>query len=141
MDKKVLKQYCDLRKEIADIKKRRDKLIKQKVLVLKDSVKGSSSFFPYTPTTFKIEGVQSKDSRNQKLDQYDRLLEDFENQLLDLKIEIEKYIETLADSRIRRILRFRYIDDLGWVQVAYEMGENATEESVRKEHERFLKNN
>ena len=54
-----------------------------------------------------------------------------------LNMEMSGY-ETIEDSRIRRIMRYRYIDDLNWVQVAHRMGKNHTAESCRKAHDRFL---
>ena len=43
-------------------------------------------------------------------------------------------------SRMQRIIRYRYLEGLAWKQVAARMGRKATENSVKKEFERFMKN-
>lgn len=140
MNKEIIQQYCDLKNEIADIKQRINRLKKQKDPVLKDSVKGSIKSFPYIQTNFKLEGVQQNSPRNNKIKRYTKMLEKFRDELLDLEISLEEYIESLPNIRIRNILRYKYIDGMSWIQVANKLGGNATEESVRKEYKRFLKN-
>lgn len=140
MNKSIIKQYYDLKREIADIEKRIENLRKQKDPILKDSVKGSTKSFPYIQTNFKLEGVQQNSPRVRKINKYKKLLENFRDELLDLEIELERNIETIPNIRVRNIIRFKFIDGMSWVQVAHEIGGNATEESVRKEYKRFLEN-
>lgn len=141
MDKNVMKQYLDLKKEISDIENRIAILNGQKDTILKDSVKGSSKFFPYIETNFKLEGIQINSPRKRKIKKYKKQLEDKKDELLDVLIQCEKYIEEIPSIRIRNIIRFRIINGMSWVQVAHKMGGNATEESVRKEYKRFFENN
>ena len=141
MNKEIIQQYYDLKKEIADIKQRINLLKKQKDPILKDSVKGSIKSFPYIQTNFKLEGVQQNSPRNNKIKRYTKMLEKFRDELLDLEISLEEYIESLPNIRIRNILRYKYIDGMSWIQVANKLGGNATENSVRMEYKRFLKEN
>ena len=67
-------------------------------------------------------------------------LELADEKLLQMLTQVEEYIESIEDSRIRRIMRHRYIDNLNWTQVAINMGKNHTGESCRKAHDRFLQN-
>lgn len=53
--------------------------------------------------------------------------------------EVEVFVDGIEDSRLRRIFRYRYVDNMSWLQVAIQMGGRTTAESVRKEHDRFLK--
>lgn len=53
--------------------------------------------------------------------------------------EAEQYIESISDSRIRRICRFRCLDDsLSWGQIARRMGHPHTAESCRQAFEREI---
>ena len=36
------------------------------------------------------------------------------------------------------IFEFKYIDNLSWQQVAWKIGNKATEDSIKKEHYRYL---
>lgn len=49
--------------------------------------------------------------------------------------------EELKDTplRIQRMIRFKYLEGMTWEEVANKIGGRATEDSVRKEIERFLK--
>ena len=65
-------------------------------------------------------------------------LEASEMALLETLNRVEEFIQSLSDSRIRRIIRFRIVDDMTWARVSVNMGGYATDESVRKEFERFM---
>lgn len=51
---------------------------------------------------------------------------------------VEEYIQGVTDSRMRRLLRYRYLDGLGWTEVAIRMGGRHTADSCRMAVERFL---
>ena len=90
--------------------------------------------------TLYVDGFPYREYSRKKtaLYLYKAQLENAELELLELTNEVEDYIQSLNDSRIRRIIRYRFIDSLTWRQVATRMGGRATEESVRKEFERFM---
>ena len=69
------------------------------------------------------------------------LLQEKEDELLELTNDVELYIESIEDSRIRRIFRYRYLDDMNWTRVAMMMGGDQTADSCRKAHDRFLEEN
>ena len=50
----------------------------------------------------------------------------------------EDFIQGVTDSRMRRLLRYRYLDGLSWPDVSIRMGGRHTAESCRKSVERFL---
>lgn len=58
---------------------------------------------------------------------------------LDLKLEIEKYIADIDDSRTRQIFEYRYIYRWTWQRISKKMGSNDASYS-RKVHDRYLKN-
>lgn len=48
------------------------------------------------------------------------------------------FIDSIPDSRLRRIFSFRYIDGLSWLQVAFKIGEH-DEQYPRRLHNRYIK--
>ena len=54
-----------------------------------------------------------------------------------IKIQVEEWMNTIP-QRMQRIIECKIFEKQTWKQVAKEMGRDATEESVRKEFERFL---
>lgn len=131
--KKLLAQYTDLNAEIKDLEKRIDKLSNFKVE--HDKVVGSDSEFPYIKRSFTIEGYNIQDL--DRLNELKDLLVDRKNKCEEMKLEIEKFISSIPDSRTRRIFQYRYIDGLTWLQIAMRM--NKVHESYpRKIHDRYL---
>jgi hypothetical protein len=53
-------------------------------------------------------------------------------------IEVETYIKSVDDSRMRRIIRYRFIEDLSWQQVAAKMGGGNSEDGYRIAFNRFM---
>lgn len=132
-----LEQLCDIRKEISELQIKIEKLEKEGVL--KDYVEASSKYFPYTKYNIKIESKNPKIVK--KLNLHKAILQERLEDLLDLQTEIEEFISNLPTSRLRRIFEFRYIEQYTWRKIAYIIGGNATEDSVRKEHDRYFENN
>lgn len=104
-----------------------------------DSVKGSSVHFPYTMHTIKIEGVDTEEY-NRKIRRIRNRLQKRLEEVMELREEIEEFTDTIDDSLIRQIITLRYINGLTWEQIAFSVGEGVTADSVRKKHDRFLKN-
>jgi hypothetical protein len=132
MDKSILVQYCDIKKEIKNLHNRIEKFNKQGVMT-HDVVQNGYK------RHLVITGVDV--TRSNRIKKYERLLQQFCDKLFDIQISVEEYIQSLEDSRIRRILRYRHVDNLDWVRIAIEMGGNCTADSVRMEHNRFLEKN
>lgn len=66
-------------------------------------------------------------------------LEILENELLEKTNEVEEFIANIKDSRIRRIINLRFLENQSWNKVADQIGGNNTEDSVRKAFDRFMK--
>ena len=141
LTKDILAQYCDLKEEVKDLRRRitnkqaeLDKIEDEGTVT--DSVKGGYGGIQH----FKISGFPYPEYSRKKtaLYLYKAQLENAELELLELTNEVEDYIQSLDDSRIRRIMRLRYIDNKTWIQVARAMKGKVTADSVRMEHNRFL---
>ncbi len=135
--KDCLAQYCDTKEEIKELEKKIQKL--EKSYKVADTVDTSSAIFPYLQKTLKIENVDYV--KQKKICSYKDLLKARYDRLLEQQIKVEEFIDKLPTSRLRQIFEYRYIDNNTWVKVAMRLGNGATFESIKKEHNRFLEKN
>ena len=77
-------------------------------------------------------------------DRAERIIE-LENRIIAKRDEIQRlrdeaveYIYSIPDSLTRQIIYYRCVSLMSWRRVAYEVGGNNTEESVKKIYYRFL---
>lgn len=133
--KDKLNQLHDIRKEISEIKGNIKKLEKSGTGLA--AVQESRHNPPYGKHDIIIE-AQTSTARD-LISRYKSMLQERYEKLLRLKIEAEEYIEQLPTSRLRMIFEYKYIKQYTWRKIAYIIGGNATEEGVRKEHDRFFK--
>lgn len=134
--KEKLKQYSDA---ITEIKHLKNKLNKIRIKTNLFSVVEESSKHP--PFQKHVITICHTNPRQYKRSlYYESLLKNRYEKLINQKIEIEKFIDKLPTSRLRMIFELRYIEQCSWQQVAWKIGGNSTENSVRMEHDRFLNN-
>lgn len=153
MDKKILIEYADMKEEIKDLRRRiaedKKKIEQLNKITVQDSVAcGKKGNKPLR--TVKITGLPNKELGRRKYLLENRItkLRMLETDLLEKQIQVEEYISQIKKSEIRMILRFYYIDDMNWVQVAHKMNEifpkkrkAYTEDSCRCKHNRYLEKN
>lgn len=135
--KSKLSQLNDLKKEISELQFKIEKLEKKGIVV--GSVEASYKRPPYTKHNISIEANDPRFIN--KINDLKQTLQLRLNNLLELQNEIEKFISNLPTSRLRTIFELRYIKQYSWQKIAYVIGGYATKDSVRKEHDRFLKEN
>lgn len=140
LDKEILKEYVDACRLIEETEEDIRRLRKKRGAVVQTKVSGSNPEFPYQPKSFLVEGTAFTYSDDNKLRLEEKLLEERKADAEKIKLKVQQYMNTLP-KRMQRIIRFRYFEELSWGEVAKKMGRNATEESVRKEFDRFLKEN
>lgn len=144
-DKHILEQYTDMRAEERDLV-RRIQSLDAKILnmeiegyIVADSVtcgkKGKKPLGTKTVRGFPIPDYQKKKERMKTLKLQLQLADE---KLLEMTNAVEEYIQSITDSRIRRIMRYRYLDDLSWTQVAHRMGGKHTAEGCRSAHDRWM---
>lgn len=126
--KEKLIQYCDIKKETENLKKRIERLQKQ-----------SSHISDVVQNGYKrhavISGYDIK--RQHKLDILKAVLQAREDTLLDIQTEVETFIDRIPKSNLRNIFTYRYIEGMSWIQIQHEMKYN-DESKARKKHDRFL---
>lgn len=144
MDKRILIQYASLKKETQDleqlIEETQNKIDKYGKLIVSDTVKGTRPDGTYGP--IKITGLERKSTARQQALLKERLirLNHMKEKLLKMTLEAEEYIETIQDSSLRRIVRYRCIDEMNWRKVSVRMGRKYTADSCRMAFKRFMEN-
>lgn len=150
MDKEVLVEYADMKEEIKDLRRRIDEdnraIERLRNSVVADSVTcGRKGKKPLR--TVKIQGRPRVliERKERIINRSKVLLESKEIDLLEKQTEVEEYIQQIEKSEIRMLMRFYYIDDLNWVQVAHRMNQMYpkkrkpyTDDSCRCKHNRYL---
>lgn len=145
ISKKVLEQYEDIKREIRDLDRlidiSRRKIRRYEREIVSDTVSGSREDGTIGP--IKITGIGEKLLReeHERLRKRIEKQEHFRQKLQQVAVDIETYIQMIPDSEIRRIARFRYLEEMEWQQVASRMGRGYSEGSCRKKLERFLQKN
>lgn len=147
MDKEILVQYCEMKEEIKDIRRRIRELDRflENPPIVSDTVKGTRK--DGTIGSIKITGIpdplcREKDRLRERLK---KILELKEIELLELTCQAEEYIETIPKSEVRTMFRLYYIDGLPWWKVAQAMNRmfpkrrlKFTEDSCRMRNNRFF---
>lgn len=138
MDKDILKQYIDACEAVKETEEQIRQLQKNRKTVVVDAVKGSMHDFPFAEKTFRTEGLSySVVADPRQLDREELILEERKAAAVQIKSQVESWLNTIP-VRMQRIIRYRDFEGLTWRQVAMKMGRRTTEESVKKEYQRFF---
>ena len=138
MNKEILQEYIDACELIKDTEKDINRLRKKRKTIIQTSVRGSSHDFPYTEQRFKVEGTAFSALDDSRLRHEERILEQRKANAEKIKLQVEEWMLTIP-SRMQRIIRYRFIEELPWDQVAAKMGRKATADNIRKQFETFMK--
>ena len=143
ISKEILIQYSDLQEEVKEVRERINKTEEQIAKIEKDgnvvdSVCGGNGGTQH----FKSEGFPYPEYSRKKTLLYARkaTLASLEMELMETLNKVEEFIASVDDSRMRRIITLRFIDNLSWNKVADRIGGNNTEDSVKKAFYRFMEN-
>lgn len=132
--KKDLTELNDIRIEIKNIEEKIKKMEEEKTIVA--AVDGSMRDYPYTKVHYKIYATNKK-----YISELDKYLDILKERKLALVLKLnraEKFISELPTSRLRNIFEYKYMKQYTWKKIAYKLGATS-EESIRKEHDRFFK--
>lgn len=122
MTKVELEQLRDLRDEIRNLQLKIDNLKARRrgEEIVSDKVTASSREWPYTQTSITIRGINikpltphQKELLRDKQSIYEKRLEE----CYALEVKISAYINSIEDSRTRRIFEHKYIDGLTWAEI------------------------
>lgn len=141
VNKNILVQYMDIKREITDLEDRICKIQRQIEKIdeegcVKDKVMGGEGGLqPFNIEGFPIPEYSRK--RTLLMTRKNRL-EILENDLLSTINEVDEFISTISDSQIRQIVRYRVLDELSWRQIAQKIGGGNTEDSTKKIFYRYF---
>lgn len=141
VSKEILTQYSDLQEEVKEVRNRIESTEKQIAKIEEegnviDTVSGGTGGIQH----FKIEGFPYPEYSRKKSLLYVRkaTLVNLEMELTETLNQVEEFIAGVEDSRIRRIITLRFIENLSWNKVADCIGGGNTEDSVKKSFYRFM---
>lgn len=155
VSKNILSQYSDLQEEIKETREKIEKLertieqVKKRITeiesgeIVKDKVYGGAGGVQ----GYVIEGVPVREYERRKTDFFSKklllnqrksTLEILEFDLLQKTNEVEEFIASIDDSRMRRIINLRFIENLSWQQVANRIGGGNTESGIKSSFHRFM---
>lgn len=140
VSKNILVQYCDLQEEIKGVRRRIGEL--EKAIAEMDghgyseidTVIGGSGGIQH----FKIEGFPYEKYSKKKTLLYARksILETLEFDLLEMTNEVEEFIISVEESRMRMILTLRFVENRTYEQIGYVLGYDRT--SISKMVDKFM---
>lgn len=147
VDKLVLSQYIDLQAEVNDLQKQIQRIEKELDKMEKDGiqesdiVKGTRTDGTYG--TIKVTGfpLPRWEQTRLHLRRRKEKLQEAYDRYLEVTNQVEEYLESLDDFRMKRILQYRFLDGLSWGEVAMKMGKKYSADSCRKQVERFYQKN
>lgn len=141
ISKEILTQYSDLQEEVKEVRNRIESTEKQIAKIEEegnviDTVSGGTGGIQH----FKIEGFPYPEYSRKKSLLYVRkaTLVNLELELTETLNQVEEFIASVEDSRIRRIITLRFIENRSWNKVADRIGGGNTEDSVKKSFYRFM---
>lgn len=141
VSKEILIQYSDLQEEVKEVREKIAQTEKQIEKIeeegnVVDTVSGGDGGIQH----FKIEGFPYPEYSRKKSLLYARksILSNLEFELLETLNQVEEFITSIEDSRMRRIVTLRFVDNLSWGRVADRIGGGNTEDSVKKSFYRFM---
>ena len=114
-----------------------ERMEKEQISVI-DSVTGGNGGIQH----YKIEGYPYPEYSRKRtlLMTRDNQLQVYEIKLLEITNEVERFIEKIENSAIRRMISYRFLDNMTWFQVAQRMGKRYTADGCRMTINRFLEN-
>lgn len=137
MDKNILNDYIDACALVQETERDIRALKKKRKTIIQTNVSGSNPDFPYQPQHFKIEGTTFTYADDSALRWDEGLLEHRKANAEKIKLNVEEWMLTIP-ARMQRIIRWKFLEELTWEEVAVKMGRKATGDSVRLEFQRFM---
>lgn len=117
MTEESLEQYRALKQEITLLEDRIRRMQSEGPRYISDSVT-TAARFPYSKHTMSIAGYEDPELYDARL----RRLQSRLNKSRAELDELDKYINSVQDARIRTIMQYRYVEGWSWSKIANRMG-------------------
>ncbi len=140
ISKKELEQLENLHKEQIDLEERIKALEYKPQQIVTDSVKGSSKHFPYIKHNCIVQGLENDSNYKKRKNIIKKLKKIYNGNKINIDkkiLHIEYELKKIEDTEIRQIIRYKYEDNLSWIQIMHRRGDTS-EDVARKKLERFL---
>jgi hypothetical protein len=119
------KEYLSNRREIEELKRQLNGMEH-----LTDTVRGSSSEWPYIQGPITVQGRNASEELR-TIEQIQRLVQRCRR--------VEEAIQTAPNSMTRRMLRLRYKQGLKWADVAAQLGDDVSVDAVKQRDQEFFR--
>lgn len=116
MTRSDLEQYASIRQEIRELEQRLRDLEDTPDRVVPDRVQASMSEHPYIRISIPVERVIKTHDRAMRRTQ--AAIAERRDRLAIMQADVEEWLSTLTDSKLRRIIQLRYIDGKSWTKTA-----------------------
>ncbi len=119
MTKQELEQLTDLKQEIEELEKNIAKIKQMDIKEVSIKVSAPSKSFPYVQsrTTVQEYDPALADKRDRLLCEKRMLLCDRKEQAAEEERRLIQYINNIKESRVRRIMQYRYVDGYSWEKI------------------------
>lgn len=139
MTREFLDKIENTNEELERLKERLIKIENKECRVIKDSVQGSSTSYPYIKHNCIIEGVEVPKNRNLR-HKYKKMIKQKKYKLDKLRVQLEYELNYIKEADIREIIRLKYNDNKTWLQIMFEM-KYSSESTAKMKLKRFLEKN
>jgi len=106
--KKELEQYCKLKKEVAYLQRRLDRLYDKEVPEIYGKVQASAPEYPCIMRGVSVQMHEPKAC--DELKKVIALLKDRQRRCEEKMLEVERYIDKIEDAELRQIFEMRYME-------------------------------
>lgn len=137
MTKEFLDNIENLSKEVKSIEKRLKQIEEKEHTTIADSVQTSSKTFPFTKHSTVVYGVPYNPRLKNK---YKKMIKSKKYKLDKMRLQLEYELNYIKDSSIRDIIRYKYNDNMNWIQIMFKMNYKS-ESTARIKLKRFLEKN
>jgi hypothetical protein len=112
MTREKLEQLKWLNQEIPVIRQKIAGIYEKEIPIVKDRVQASGREWPYVEGNVNIRGYDEKavERQHTELEKLEAVLKKRQLDVCTLKAEIEDYISSIEDSRIRLMFEYRFVD-------------------------------
>lgn len=139
-NKDVLEQYTAVLAECRSLEKELFGLRDKGIEYVTDAVSGCPDYPPYGVRSVKIAGMTQDPEVKREIKSLEANIEQQYKNALFWRNKAEDILSRIPRAKDRMIVRLYCIDNLDWKNVAIKMGNGHTENSVKKQYSRIVKN-
>jgi hypothetical protein len=133
-----LMQYNALKARVSRNRNRIYDINTKDVPVVEGKVKGSSKYFPYIETHYKVRmnDPVEVDRCNKRIKELEKSI----NKDIESIKRIESYISNISDPKIQTIFEMRVYEKMKWMDIAIELDEDKDRTTYSKKFKNYIEN-